>query len=205
MCSASCRAVGTQAIPPSNQPTFSVGCRSRMPEKTYLANCSRNESTLTIMPTTTLLCWHGVFGRRLADVVADGHAGRLDLVPYRVHLGAAVVVDVAVVVLARVERQQERLQAQRLQFFEGASGALRIPPVDQADAMEMAVAALLQIGDVLVVDAEHPLAQGLVRVVEQREHGVGEREFLVDTVFGELGVCGHRCCSTPHLPGRRTA
>ena len=33
-----------------------------MPENTYLANCSRNESTLTIMPTTTLLFWHGVLG-----------------------------------------------------------------------------------------------------------------------------------------------
>ena len=62
MCSASCNAVGTQAMPPSNQPIFNFGWRSRIPEKTYLANCSRNESTLTIMPTTTLLFWHGVLG-----------------------------------------------------------------------------------------------------------------------------------------------
>ena len=61
-----------------------------------------------------------------------------------------------------------------------------IPPVDQADAVEVAVGPLLQVGDVLVVDAEHPLAQRLVRVVEQRQHGVGEGQFLVDAVLVEL-------------------
>jgi hypothetical protein len=40
---------------------------------------------------------------------------------------------------------------------------------------------------VLVVDAEHALAQRLVRIVEKRQHGVGEREFLVDAVLGEFG------------------
>ena len=66
------------------------------------------------------------------------------------------------------------------------AGALGVPPVDQPDAVEVAVRALLQVGDVLVVDAEYPLAQRLVRVVEQRQHGVGECQLLVDAVLGEL-------------------
>jgi hypothetical protein len=81
---------------------------------------------------------------------------------------------------------QERLEPQRLEFGEGAAGALGIPPVDQADPVEVAVAAFLQFGHVLVVDAEHAFAQRLVRVVEQRQHGVREREFLVDAVFLEF-------------------
>ena len=56
---------------------------------------------------------------------------------------------------------------------------------------------LLQLGDVLVVDAERPLAKFLVRVVEERQDGVWECEFLVDTVLAQLlnpsldvGACG---------------
>ncbi len=54
----------------------------------------------------------------------------------------------------------------------------------------MPLAALLQVGDVLVVDAEHALAQRLVRVVKQRQHSVGERELLVDAVFMEFADAG---------------
>ena len=61
-------------------------------------------------------------GRGLADVVGDRHAGVFDLVPDRVHRRGAVVVDVAVVVLARVEWQQERLEPERLQLRELAGG-----------------------------------------------------------------------------------
>ena len=86
--------------------------------------------------------------------------------------------------------QQERLEPQRLQLLQRAPGALGIPPVDQPDAVEVTVAALLQFGDVLVVDPEHPLAQRLVRVVEQGQDRVREREFLVDAVFGELADPG---------------
>ncbi len=64
--------------------------------------------------------------------------------------------------------------------------ALGIPPVDQADAVEVSVGAFLQFGHVLVVDPEHPLAQRLVRIVEQRKHGVREGQFLVDPVLGEF-------------------
>ncbi len=66
-------------------------------------------------------------GRGLTDVMADRQAGGLDLVPHRVHLGAAVVVDVALVVLSRIQRQQERLEPQRFQLLEGAAGAGRVP------------------------------------------------------------------------------
>src|ERR1700731_2217233 len=169
-CSASCRAHGTQAIPPSNQPIRNFGWRSRMPAKMYLENTSRNPSMLIIMPTTTLLNSQGDFGG----------------VPPRAHRGARVGDDVAVVVLAGVQRHQERLEPQRLQLRQGPAGALWIPPVDQPRAVEVAVGALLQLGHHLVVDAEHPLADVLVREVEQREHSVRERQFPIDAVVVEL-------------------
>ena len=62
MWSASCRAEGTQLIPPSNQPMRSPGCRSRMPPKTYLANVSRNGATDWNIPMLTALCSFGVAG-----------------------------------------------------------------------------------------------------------------------------------------------
>ncbi len=72
-----------------------------------------------------------------------------------------------------------------------AAGALRVPPVDQPDTVEVTVRLRsCSVGDVLVVDAEHPLAQRLVRVVEQRQHGVGERQFLVDAVLVEFADAG---------------
>src|ERR1700722_14033510 len=43
--------------------------------------------------------------RRLSDVVSDRKSGGLDLVPYRLHAGTAVVDRIAVVVFAGVERQ----------------------------------------------------------------------------------------------------
>ncbi len=54
----------------------------------------------------------------------------------------------------------------------------------------MAVGTFLQIGDVLVVDPEHPLAQGFVGVVEQRQHRVREGELRVDAVLFELADSG---------------
>ncbi len=50
----------------------------------------------------------------------------------------------------------------------------------------MAIRALLNAGDVLVVDAKDALANVVVGVVEQRQYRVGESQFLVDAVFGEL-------------------
>ena len=138
------------------------------------------------MPTTTLLFSHGVLRRGLADVVGDRQAGLLDLVPDGVQRHATVVVDVAVVVLTRVQRQQKCLEPQRLQLRQRAPGALRIPPVDQPDTVEVAVAALLQIGHVFVVNAEDPLPQLLVRVVEQRQYGIGEGQFPVDAVLAQF-------------------
>ena len=44
----------------------------------------------------------------------------------------------------------------------------------------------MQLGDVLVVDAEGELAKFLVRIVEQRQHRVGEGEFFVDAVLVQL-------------------
>ena len=205
MCSASCRAVGTQAIPPSNHPIFRLGMPVQDAGEHVLGELFAERVDIHHHADDDAVVLARSLGWGLTDVVADRHAGRLDLVPDRVHFGAAVVVDVAVVVLAGVERQQERLQAKRLQLFQRASGAFRIPPVDQPDAVEVPLAALLQVGDVLVVDAEHALAQRLVRVVEQRQHSVGEREFLVDAVFVRVRGCGRRCCSTPRLPDRRTA
>ena len=132
-----------------------------MPENRYLANCSRNESTLTIMPTTTLLCSHRRLRRRLADVVTDRQARVLDLVPDRVHRPAAEVVDIALSSFAGIQGNRNVLSPNA---FSSAS-VLRVPfdpPVDEPDAVEVTVGTLLQIGDVLVVDAEHPLANRLV-------------------------------------------
>ena len=50
---------GDSALEPAD---LQLGMPIEDSEKTYLANCSRNESTLTIMPTTTLLFSHGVLG-----------------------------------------------------------------------------------------------------------------------------------------------
>src|ERR1700691_3903823 len=75
---------------------------------------------------------------RLADVMADRKPGGFDLVPHRLHCGAAVIDDVAVIVLARVEWQQEGLEPQRLQFGKCLFSACGIPPVDQSRAVEVA-------------------------------------------------------------------
>src|ERR1700736_4705584 len=66
---------------------------------------------------------------RLTDVVRDRYSRVLDLVPDGVECRAAIVVDVAVVVLTWIQRQQEGLEPQGLEFGQGAPGALRIPPV----------------------------------------------------------------------------
>ena len=50
----------------------------------------------------------------------------------------------------------------------------------------MAVGSFLNIGDVFVVDAEDPLAQVLIGIVEKGQHRVGEYQFFVDSVFGEF-------------------
>jgi hypothetical protein len=133
---------------------------------------------LIIMPTTTLLNSHDVVGHR--------QSGFLDLVPHRAHCGTAVVDHLVVVVLAGIDRHQERLESQCLQLGQRPPCALGIPPVDQAGSVEVAVTALLQVGHVLVVDPENALAQVLVGIVEQRQDGVGERQLLVDAVLRQL-------------------
>ena len=124
--------------------------------------------------------------RSFADVVRHRQAGFLDRVPDRAHRAARVVHHDAVVAVARVEWQQERLEAKRFQLGQGPLGAVGIPPVDQAHAEEVAVGALLQISDVLVVDAENALAQWLVGKAEHGQQRVGEGEFPVDAVLAQF-------------------
>src|ERR1700722_6769924 len=106
--------------------------------------------------------------RSFADVVAHRQAGFLDRIPDRSHRAARIVHHDAVVTVARIERQQKCLEPKRFQLGQGAIGTFSIPPVDQAHAEKVAVRALLQISDVLVIDAENALAQWLVR---KAEHG----------------------------------
>ena len=141
---------------------------------------------LIIMPTTTLLNSHGVFGGVSPMWCATGRPAASISSQTGFMAVLRVVDQVAVVVLARVQRQQERLEPQRFQLVQCPSSALRIPPVDQPGAVEVPIGALLQLGDVLVVDAERELAKFLVRVVEKRQDGVGEGEFLVDAVLAQL-------------------
>ena len=64
--------------------------------------------------------------------------------------------------------------------------AVAVPPVDHPDAVEAAVRALLQLGDVLVVDAEAQLPDVLVGPAHQPEQRVGEGQLAVDAVGLEL-------------------
>ena len=128
----------------------------------------------------------GRFRRGLSDVVRHRETGGFDLIPDRPHAVAAVVDHVAVIVLTRIQWQQECLEAERLQFCQCSFGACGIPPVDQARAVEMASCLLLQLRHVLVVDAERPLAEFFVRVMEERQNRIGEGEFLIDAVLTQL-------------------
>ena len=65
-------------------------------------------------------------------------------------------------------------------------GTFSIPPVDQAHTEEVAVGALLQIGDVLVVDAENAFTQRLVRESEHGQQRIGEGEFPVYAVLTQF-------------------
>ena len=120
--------------------------------------------------------------RVLADVMGHRHLRRLDRVPHAVHRGARVVDRPLVLLLARAERQQERLQPERLQLVDGPAGALGVPPVDEADAEDAALRSLLHLGDVLVVDPEAELADLAVGPAEQGEDRVGERQLLGDAL-----------------------
>ena len=57
-----------------------------------------------------------------------------------------------------------------------------VPPVDEPDAEDPAARALLDLGDVLVVDPEAELADLPVGPAEQGEDGVGERQLPVDAL-----------------------
>ena len=65
---------------------------------------------------------------------------------------------------------------------ERPAGAVGVPPVDEADAVDAAARALLHLGDVLVVDPEAELADLPVRPAEQGEHRVGEGELPADAL-----------------------
>ena len=64
--------------------------------------------------------------------------------------------------------------------------AFAVPPVDEPDAVEAAVGALLQLGEVLVVDPEAQLAHLVVGQPHQRQQRVGERQLPGDAVGVEL-------------------
>ena len=143
--------------------------------------------------------------RRLADVVRHREAALLDRLPHGVHGGRVVVDGLAVVAGAGLQRHPERREAELLHLGERPAAALAVPPVDDPDAVEAAVRALLQLGDVLVVDAEAELADLLVGPAHEPEQGVGERQLPVDAVGLELaeprlGVVGGR-----RPPAGRTA
>ena len=129
--------------------------------------------------------------RGLADVERHRETDLLDHRPHVAHRRAGVVDRDLVVVLAGVERHEERLEPERLQFLERAPRAVGVPPVDEADAVDASAGALLHVGDVLVVDPEADLADLLVGPAEQRQDRVREGELLVDP-FGverrEAGV-----------------
>src|SRR3984957_9808982 len=120
--------------------------------------------------------------RSFTDVVRHRQAGFLDRIPDRSHRSARVVHHDAVVAVTRIERQQKCLEPKRFQLGQGAMGTFAIPPVDQAHAEEVAIRALLQVGDVLVVDAENAFAQWLVREAEHGQQRIGEGEFPVYAV-----------------------
>src|SRR5271168_4339806 len=128
----------------------------------------------------------GRLRRGFADVMRHRQAGFLDRLPDRSHRAARIVHHDAVVAIARVERQQERLEAQRFQLDQGPLGTVGIPPVDQAHAEEVAVRAFLQIGNVLVVDAENPLAHWLIGKSEHGQKCIGKSEFAVHAVLAQF-------------------
>ena len=128
--------------------------------------------------------------RGLADVERHRETDLLDHRPHVVHRRAGVVDRDLVVVLAGVERHEERLEPERLQLLERAPRAVGVPPVDEADAEDASAGALLHVGDVLVVDPEADLADLLVGPAEQGQDRVGEGELLVDPLGVERREAG---------------
>ena len=155
MCSASCSAAGTQLIPPSNQPICRPGWRSRMPPKTYLPNISRNERDLADHRHQHHVVLAGRAQRRSRR--CGGRRRR------RTPRSRPTPRS------SRRCRSRSALPSSSLPGFSGSRNVFRpsafssvsvrrrpvgVPPVDQADAVEAPVGPLLQLGDVLVVDAE---------------------------------------------------
>ncbi len=128
--------------------------------------------------------------RALTDVVRHRHLLVFDRLPHAVHGDTAEVDRLAVVVLARRQRHEERLQPESLQLAQGPPGSFGIPPVDQPDPVDAVVGALLHLGDVLVVDAEAALPHVLVRPTEQGQDGVREGQLLGHTLGLERGETG---------------
>ena len=137
MCSASWMAVGTQLIPPSNQPTRRPGWRSRMPAEDVLAERVAERRDVVHHADDDAVELVRRRRRALADVVGDRQPGVLDRRPTprpsrcsRSRSGACPSS------LPGVERHQEGVEPQRLQLLERAAGAVGVPPVDQPDAVE---------------------------------------------------------------------
>ena len=88
---------------------------------------------------------------------------------------------------------------------ERPAAPLAVPPVDHADAEEAAARLLLQLGDVLVVDAEAELADLLVGPAHETEQRVGEGQLAVDAVGLELAERARRVVGARRRPAGRTA
>ena len=148
----------------------SPGWRSRMPPKMYLPNMSRNGATDWSIPMLDGVELVRRRRRALADVVRDRDLRLFDRIPHAVHGGAREVDRTLVLGPCPGDSGIRKVfKPSALSSPTRPAGALRIPPVDEADAEDAVVRSLLDLSDVLVVDPEAELADLPVRPAEQGE------------------------------------